>query len=538
MYSRLLSCFGVFFSEKRLLVCLACSVLLSLPGINWGVNECWNLDQMAHLKLRDDFMPAHYLKPPLHTYLNHFFVLKPVKQIMGGWFHITREHQWPVALLASRMLTLCLYCGFISAVYFSVRETCSRVAGFALSLVLATSAGILVFNRFLTADSPLLFWMAASLAFAVKGGLNNSTRDIVIAGLFAGLATADKYNGLGVAAAIPAALFCSQGWRFVIKPAAWLAALAVPCGFIVGNPGAVLDTQRFVEDFLYNYVTTPVYDGQAQGTGYLKFLACFPDIIGWPATVALFFLTLTTFGLLIRGKLTKNELLLTASALAVFGFYFVTIGKFPRMGTRFVLPAVPFAMLLAAPTLARVDWRRRLPQGLLGVILAYNIYSSIDVGLRFANDPRMAALAWVRSHVPPGARFENSYAPSWQRMAGMNLKVEMLPAATGRSALFLKMFGDKRTVQTGLNRFEEKISAETFSEEGLKLRNPEWIAFSTQVFEWSGDDRAQRFYSALDHEEIGYKKVFESHFRNRWPLAYPLRIDFIPARLVILHRSE
>jgi len=199
---------------------------------------------------------------------------------------------------------------------------------------------------------------------------------------------------------------------------------------------------------------------------------------------------------------------------------------------------VPFAMLLAAPTLARVDWRRRLPQGLLGVILAYNIYSSIDVGLRFANDPRMAALAWVRSHVPPGARFENSYAPSWQRMAGMNLKVEMLPAATGRSALFLKMFGDKKTVQTGLNRFEEKISAETFSEEGLKLRNPEWIAFSTQVFEWSGDDRAQRFYSALDHEEIGYKKVFESHFRNRWLLAYPLRIDFIPARLVILHRSE
>jgi len=150
----------------------------------------------------------------------------------------------------------------------------------------------------------------------------------------------------------------------------------------------------------------------------------------------------------------------------------------------------------------------------------------------------MAALAWVKSHVPQGAKFENSYAPSWQRMAGMNIKVETLPAATGRTELFSKMFGDKKTVQTGLNRFEEKISADTFSQEGLKLRNPDWIAFSTQVFEWSGDDQAQRFYASLDHEAWGYKKVFEAHSRPRWPLAYPLGIDFIPDRLVILQRSE
>jgi 4-amino-4-deoxy-L-arabinose transferase-like glycosyltransferase len=184
-------------------------------------------------------------------------VLGPAKQVLGGWFHIDKQYHWPIYLVGSRLLTLALFCGFLTAVYLTARSTAGGQAAFTITLVLSTSAGILVFNRFLTADSPLLFWMAASLAFAVRSGLRNSTADAVIAALLAGLAAADKYNGLGVAAAIPAALFAARGWRFILSPAPWLAGVAIPAGFLLGCPGALLDTRRFVDDFLYNYLHHP-----------------------------------------------------------------------------------------------------------------------------------------------------------------------------------------------------------------------------------------------------------------------------------------
>jgi hypothetical protein len=523
--------------EKPLILCLLCAVMLSLPGINWGVNECWNLDQMGHLKLRKDFLPTHYLKPPLHTYMNHILVLQPAKQVLGGWFRIPKEYHWPAYLIGSRILTLAMYCGFLVAIYFSVLATSGRTAAFLISILLASSSGILVFNRFLTADSPLLFWMCASFAFALRAGLSGSMVDAVIAGLLAGLATADKYNGLGVAAAIPCALFASQGWRFIFKPAPWLAALAIPAGFVLGNPGALMDTQRFVKDFLYNYLTTPVYDGSTEGTGYLKFLACFPNLIGWPASILLVILLAGSAICCMRGKIQSREWILLCAAAGVFGLYFVMIGKFPRMGARFVLPSVPFVLLLAAPALARMNWRRFTSKAILGAVVSYNVYASIDAGLRLAKDPRMEAVAWVSMNVPAGATIENSYAPDWRRIPERKYHVEQMPAATGRTELFTKILGNQKTIQEGLDRFESRYASDRFQAAGLASRKPDFVAFTTQVFEWSGDDDAQRFYAGLDREEFGYAKVYEKQARARWPFSYPERIDFLADRMIILKRQ-
>jgi hypothetical protein len=522
--------------EKPLLLCLLCAVILSLPGMNWGVNECWNLDQMGHLKLRKDLLPSHYLKPPLHTYMNHLLVLNPARQVLGGWFGIPKEHHWPVYLIGSRILTLAMYCGFLVAIYVSVLAISGRTAAFLITIIFASSSGMLVFNRFLTADSPLLFWMGASFAFALRAGLKGSATDAVLAGLLAGLAAADKYNGVLIAAAIPGALFAAQGWRFILKPAPWLAGLAIPAGFILGNPGAILDTRRFVNDFLYNYLTTPVYNGSTEGTGHLKFLACFPDLIGWPGSILLVILLAASIFCCVRSKMQKQEWILLCAAAGVFCLYFVMIGKFPRMGARFVLPSVPFILLLAAPALARIDWSGLTAKITIGAVVFYNIYASIDAGLQFAKDPRMEAIAWFSTNIPAGATIENSYAPDWRRIPGRKYRVEQMPAATGRSKLFTKILGGQKTIQEGLDRFESRYDSNTFQKEGLVSRRPDFVAFTTQVFQWSGDDDAQKFYAALDREEFGYGKVYEKQARDRWPLSYPRHIDFLVDRMVVLKR--
>lgn len=176
-------------------VAVALAIILSALGANWGRVECWNLDSMAFLGTQSNGLPHGYLKPPLHTYINHLLVMKPaetLRHILGA------EHnfQHPIQLMGARIVTIALFYGFIVLMY-RIAMRCSGIRAAAIvALVSATSAGLIKFNHFGTADSPLLFWMIASFAMAIRAGISGRITDALLAGALAGLAAADKYNGL------------------------------------------------------------------------------------------------------------------------------------------------------------------------------------------------------------------------------------------------------------------------------------------------------------------------------------------------------
>lgn len=208
------------------------------------------------------------------------------------------------------------------------------------------------------------------------------------------------------------------------------------------------------------------------------------------------------------------------------------------MGTRFVLPVIPFIILMALPALSRLDWRRSLPRTVLAIIVAYNIYSSLVSGSRFMFDPRMSAVHWVAKNVPPNSILENSYAPNRRKIGGIKYRVIDMPAASAQSPLFTKIFGDNPVISDGVNRFVAKFDETTFTHEGLKHRNPDYIAFTPQVFDFTGDEQAQRYYAALNKEEFGYKKIFTASSPKPWPLAYPKNIDFLVDWMAILQKQN
>lgn len=380
--------------------------------------------------------------------------------------------------------------------------------------------------------------MIAALFLALKAAEKRHLGWAIASGIVAGLATAMKYNGLWAGAALPAALFAAMGFRCLKWPGFWLGGLSVPVGFILGNPGAVFDFRRFWEDFYYNLQTTPVYEGQTTGHGYYKFLANWPDLVGWPGSILLVVGLLVTLFVVVTRRLTPGQKLLLLAALAVFLPYYLSIGRFPRMGPRFVLPAMPFVILIAAVGFAHLPWKTRVVPAVLGLVLLYNIAASVESGLRFMSDPRMAAWAWVRENVPADSLIENSYAPHWRRMPSYRPTIVRLPAVTGRSALFAEMFKDDAAVQEAIARHETDNEAiKMFTREALEERNPDFITFSSQVFEWSGDDLVQRFYGLLDAEQLGYRKVFDRSWRPYASWSYPRGIDFLVQRMVILERE-
>jgi MFS family permease len=521
------------------LLAVLCGILLSLPGLHWGKFECWNLDQLAHQQLQENGLPRDYLKPPLLTYLHQVLLLPAVTTFIDKRFSIRPSQQGPQRLLASRLLTVAMFAASVWFVYLAGTRAAGRGTAAALALLYATSAGVLVFNRFLTTDSPLLFWMSASLLAGLVATEKKSIAWAVFAGVLAGLATANKYNGLWAGAALPAALLAALGWRAFLWPGFWLGGLAVPLGFALGNPGAVVETQRFVADFLYNLQITPVYHGEAAGWGYLRFWERMPALLGWPGVFALVISLGLTAWLFVRRQIPRSAWPLLAACLGVIFFYYLSIGKFPRTETRFVLPLVPFLLLLVVPAWEALRrWMPRAAPALLGLILLYNVAASLEVGDRFLRDPRMAAVEWVKENIPASATIENSYAPHWRRIPYYRPTIRQMPAVTGRAQRFAALFPDDPALQANLERYETPPEAVAlFTPEALAERNPDFIAFSHFVFIWTGDDAVREFYQKLAREELGYRIVFHQTHRPPPFWTYPHDIDFLAESFYILARK-
>jgi len=523
--------------DRSLAVALFLAICLSLIGANWGRVEDWNCDNMAFKEIKPDGLPLDYLKPPLHTYLNYIIVMKPAEAIRS-FLGVEHNLQYPAQLYGARFLTMTLFCGAIVLIYRVTKGLCGRQSAMVLALLIATSAGLIKFNHFATADSPLLFWMMVSFAFAMKSAQTGRIRDAVFAGILAGLAAADKYNGLAVAIAIPVALMAFRGWMALFWIQCLAGAFAVPLGFVLGNPGAIFDTKKFVQDFLYNLYTTPVYAGKASGVGYWDYLKYIPELIGRPASILIIIGLLWSLLLLARKKLSQKELALIISAGSVFFFYYITIGRFPRMEDRFVLPSIPFISLMAAPGLERIPWKRFLPAVTLILILVYNIFCSVEVGLLFLSDPQMNAQLFALKNFPKDAIIENSEAPSWSRLPGLKLTEYNMPLSTGRHKWFLKLFGQNQVVQKGMERYDpDSYPPDTFTQAGLEKRHPDFIAFSNAAYQYSSDEQAKFFYHALGEQQMGYVKIYEATCKPRVPWTYPGCTSYVAERMVIMKRQ-
>jgi hypothetical protein len=402
---------------------------------------------------------------------------------------------------------------------------------------MATSAGLIQFNHWGTVDSPLLFWMLASFAFSIRASSTGGLTDSILAGLLAGLAAADKYNGLGVAAALPVALFIHSGWRALYRIPLILGCLAVPLGFLIGCPGAVFDHDRFVQQFLYNLYTTPVYYGSTHKLGYLDFLASFPELIGLPASIALASAVIGTLLLLKKRVLAPAERTLLACAGIVFLGYYINIGSFPRMEARFVLPVVPFALMLAAPALQRIRMTDKLTSRIFSAILLYNVICCVILGVRFLSDPRMDAQLFAMKNFPRNATVENTYAPEWNVLPGVLVQETKLTCDCGYDQRFTKIFGNNEIIKKGLKDCASHDPADVFTEYSLKLRNPDFIAFSWVTYVNASDPKAFHFYKDLEDGKLGYRKVFDKHLIKAPIWAYPRESDALMPRMVILQRE-
>jgi len=524
-----------FYKDSLLWLALVFCFGFSLIGAQWGRVEDWNPDQMAFRSVPNNLMVGDYLKPPLTTYAARLIVLNPVDIVMHGILHTEDKLRLQARVLGVRVLTILYLCATVVLIYFLVRRCNGKKAASVIALIMATSAGLVAYTHYGTADIPVVFWMTASFACALYATISARLGFAITAGLLAGLSAACKYNGLGVAIAIPVFFVIKDGPRVFLKKNLWLASIAVPIGFVLGCPGAIFDRTTFTKDFLYNLYVTPVYYGDISHAGYGLFLKEIPNIVGWPVSLLLAGCITISALLLLTKRLKKDEALLLAGALAVFTFYFLTIGRFPRMETRFVLPIVPFVFVAAAPALSRIN--SRILVSIVALHVLYNLICCAFVGRRFWDPPRMGACYWAEKNFKAGDLIESVHSPSWDLLVP-GVKVFHTPKYTGRTARFKKIFAENKVVAQGVGKFDNDPSLEIFTHEALKKRNPDYITFCNFAVSFSGHPQVQQYYKDHIAQKLGYHIVF----KDVWWLppwwAYPRNLDFMTPWMYILKRDD
>ncbi len=543
-------------SDRYLTLALIIGAVLAVHGLWWGWVETWDPDQMAlrglSLSPHNFLEPGEFLKPPFHTYLNFFLVVGPLRALeqVAQWVTGHPHHFRVPILYLARLIQLSMFLGTVWLSYFVTQKFTSRSGARCVALITATSAGFIWQTHLLTADIPVTFWLLASFAAAQSILTDNRIRPYLLAGALTGIATATKYNALAVGLAIPIFHYFAHRreslLRIVLHPWLVIGVAMVVVSFVLANPYSVLDFKKFWADFMYNYITTPVYGGEDGGTGYVTFLLCIPEIIGWPFTVLIAACILAVLARIPRAS--WEERAAVTAALGVFLLYFAKFGAAPRVEVRFVLAVVPLLIVASGPAWSLLFERaRQVAVPVLSLLLLYSVVCSYYVGKRFAEDPRMHAQAWVAAHVPPGSHMESSkYTPSWNAYPGIEVDDVRMPTVSGRGRLFAREFGEKSWVgQTAEARDANDAGDQWYRAEALAQRRPDFIALDNLYTDrytvgGAGDlyPETHAFLTDLFAGKLGYHTVFdEAASGPPSPWVYPHEILILDNRITILARD-
>ena len=545
--------------DPLLVAALSLAFLFCLQGITWGRVEDWNRSSIALRGLRA-LRPSDYMKPPFHTYVNHVFVVWPITaalkiaQVPTERMKIANSAK----LIGSRLVTIALFLGTIALAYGFSRRSYGRFSAAIIAFAFATSAGFVAYAHYLTVDMPLLFWMLAAFWAAHRLISDPSTRNYAIAGFLTGIATATKYNGVAVGIALLVAhLLATKGEslrRIVLNRQLGIGVSMVLLGFLFGCPTVLYEPKRFWHDFIYNYTVAPRYSGQPDRANYVGALGRIPEVVGMPGAILIAGLAILSCILILRRRDFSDAATrgFTLSS-AVFLLYFLKIGAFPRAETRYVLPAIPFMILMIGPALQTLE-RRKWILALLLPVLIYNCVCSYLVGKRFNDDPRLKAQLWMVNNVPRGSVIESSgTCPHWSKLPNFDAsEINLgrpdrpsppaqditdlrLPLMPGRVELFRKVFPE--WVQPLVAEKEGNPDPGLFTAAALEKRNPNYITIYSPDYRVPGE-MVRRYYGDLITGKFSYAIVFDADTPRAPKWIYPRTIDHLRGRITILQRKS
>lgn len=282
-----------------------------------------------------------------------------------------------------------------------------RSIGLLSALLLTISPTHTYHARFITVNAYLTAAVIAAAWFSLRILKSGRSLDYILAGVFSGLAISFKYPGVWIALMIPMAHFLRADSRGFRDSRFYLGLIAIPITFLIGNPYALLDYRKFVEDVLYEY--THYSSGNLGMEG---------EPLRWYINYALTregLITVLAVVMMVYGGVHSRKSVLLFSSFPLV--YFAFIASFTVRNGRTFLPLVPFLCVLASLAygeLLRIgkSANPRFQRALLVLLLvasAFGLAESLRRVFQSGHsltqvDGRATASVWVEEHIPPGSR--------------------------------------------------------------------------------------------------------------------------------------
>ena len=491
-------------TNTLLLGVLALSLLLSVPGISWGLPSEWTSGELLPLTVLDglgqrfsDGWSGKY--PPVHYYLLATLYAPFSVTAAIGLTDVWSPHTYILLVLLARAVSVLMACGMVYVIYLcGVELYRSRFVGILAAFLVATMPPFVYHAKTANLDVPYLFWFSLSLLYYVRAVLHGRTSDYVCLGITAALATCTKDQAFGFYV-LPAAhlvwlrLRAGQGATllqrlstvFTDRPLR-LAAIASMVTFALAH-NLLFNIAGFTEHvrIITGPASVPYQVFERTLEGHLQMLwEALRQVLwsfGWPG------LALCVAGLVRSLRPGHRAPLFVLLPAVSYYAFFISIVMFHY--SRFLLGICAilaiFGGRLAADILehGRAIWWRR---GALAAILTYSVFNGAYVNVVMLNDSRYEVEFWLDT-ARPDASIAFVGSP------------EYMPRPDGvRSMRLREAWPDVRTQQ------------------------PDLIVINTALAcRARPDSPAQRFYERLRDPRRGYERVHAVRSAPRWPVSGP-----------------
>lgn len=534
-----------FLSKHEWLIPLALAVLfilLTLPGIEWGLPDGWNPDELIQRVLKAlqgewVFDETNFDYPSLPKYAMYW-----LGRLVESWDMSELE-----IMLAARKLSVQIGAGVVVLAYSIARKLGASMRAATLgALLVLTNSELAQHARYAHNDIYLAFFVALAVWASIGILREGQGRGWLYASSFiVGLAASSKYNG-GVMLLLPLGLYLVwQGRRFWEDKGRSLETLGLTGlfafgGYVLGTPKALFWMAFYFKRLIPALQNHAFYGYRPDSQlGLIGQWPVLPDVLGgglaWAALFILIALLHSVWTSWRNGdKSGALKYLVIPAALLIYDIPIALAYNYPE---RFFLPMV--ALIGAGIALAGDNlwhwladkgwaWLRWLLALGLAAILLYSLARSISVRLLFQNDARIAASEFL-AELPPADSIEYTlYPPTLDR--------DNFGRAHNYPIFFLKTPGQQVP--------EGKIYEFNTGAAGIEERGTRYLAVDSFTYERFEDDYICQlnpldceFFRTLLAGETAYEEI--AFFEYRLPAWLPeWHLSFMNPDIRIFERPQ
>ncbi len=372
---------------------------LRLWSLRHGLPFVFNVDEEQHFVSKaarffsgGDLDPGYFENPPGLTYLLWVaFAVRYAGENVRSLFHNDPGGVY----LTGRMVVAVLGTGVVAATYaLGARLARDRAAGLVAAALMAVGFIPVWYSKLALNDMPAVLPATVAVVFSLRHLDEGRRRDLLVAGLAAGLAAGTKYTaGAAFLAVIVAG---TPRWKALVG-----AGLAAVAGAVLLNPWFVLDPVRIFDAMHSQGERSSVAKvGGPETAAPIFYLDSFTWGLGLPAAL------LAVAGLVLAARAGSRRLLAAALPAVVL---LIAISLFDRAFARWALPAYPLVASLAGLAVARGAARLRWPAAMAAVagVLACvpGVLASVHLNRVLSRtDTRLEARRYLLAQTAPGTR--------------------------------------------------------------------------------------------------------------------------------------